>query len=235
MSRLVLSVAAGLFLILAGPTDRLHAQPPPTHVKDGFYKGSRQAAGRLAVEALGVKEKFPFAEVTPDGNVRGWNERSSALVLTFPTPDPDRTHVLAITTSDSTDETARLGVAVIGHITSGTDDPKAPTRIAPKDGKLPVRPATLTWKGEDRPATPALRHFGNAAAIAMEKKGFGTKPTSSPLVFGATKEKAVMAFLASTSNGQAYGIHVVTACFGEETADKLTADLLSQIVKILFE
>ena len=50
-----------------------------------------------------------------DGNVRGWSDRSEALVLCLPTPEPDRFQVVALTTGNTPEETARLGVAIVAH------------------------------------------------------------------------------------------------------------------------
>jgi hypothetical protein len=188
------------------------------------------------VQSLAVNEKFPYAEVTADGNVRGWSDRSEALVLFFPTPEPDRFQVIALTTSNTPEEAARLGVAIVAHVSSTADDPKNPTRVVPKDGKLPARPTTLTWKSAEHAATPVLRYFGTASALVLEKKGFSTQaPPTAPLAFGMTKEKQVVAFLGTTAKGHTCGIHVVVATVGDETAEKLTDDILAQVVKMLFD
>jgi hypothetical protein len=236
MIRLSVASFAALLVIVAGPIGHASAQPI-LHIKDGTYKGSRQAGGHLAVQALAAVEKFPFAEIMADGNVRGWDEKNEALVLFLSTPEPDRFQVIALTTSKTPEEASRLGVAIVTHLATAKEDPKNPDRIAPKDGKLPARPTTLTWKSEERASTPIIRFFNTAAAIAMEKKGFGTQydDKRAPVVFGATQERQMVAFLGRTAKSQTMGIHVVTATLGEDTSDKLATDVLSKIVNTLFE
>lgn len=210
------------------------AQPIGVHVGAAPVKQSREAVARKAAAAM-VSEKFPYAEVTDDGNARGWDDKTAVHVYTYQTPDPDQTMVFVFAASTEDAEAARLRNAVRTHIFEGKDDPKTPKRTAPADGKVPAAPVSVCWKSEERTVTPVVKHFAPAASIVMEKRGWTTKPDGPLLVFGSGPTALAAAFIAPSSSGVAVKFNTVTATRGDKPAQKLTEELLAQVLKILYE
>jgi hypothetical protein len=197
-------------------------------------KMTREECARKAVEAMAAKHKFPFAEVTDDGNARGWNDKINVLVMSFPMPDPERVFVVVVAAGMEAAETERVRVAVMSHVCDGPYDPKAPTRVAPEGGKAPSQPCTLCWKSEERTVTNLLRHYVPAATIVLEKKGYQTK-AGPVVVLGFMPDRGVTAFLAPTATALSARFNVVVATPGEASGEKAAEDLLSRIVKVLYE
>ena len=90
-------------------------------------KITREECARKAVEAMAEKHKFPFAEVTEDGNARGWNDKTNVLVMSFPMPDPERVFVVVVAAGMEAAETERVRVAVISP-----DEARLTRRIDPE-------------------------------------------------------------------------------------------------------
>ena len=120
----------------------------PISLSVGFdsRKMTRQECARKAVEAMGVREKFGFAEVTGDGNAQGWNATSAVRVMSFPMPDSRRIYIVIVAAGHNEAETERVQLAVRAHVFDGPDDPKTPARIpaAGLGGAIEVRPI-LEW------------------------------------------------------------------------------------------
>lgn len=234
MRRLLPFLATASLVLVIAPEVRAQ-KPMGLYVGGAPVKLSREVCARKAVEVMGVKEKFLFAEVTPDGHAQGWTEKVTVLVLSFPTPDPERVLVMVVAAGTDQAETIRLRDAIRQHVFDGPDNPKTPARIGPDGSKIPARAITLSWKSEAKPATPILKHFNAVTALTLEKKGFATNTDGTTLVFGARPQSSVAAFLATTDNAQSYRINVVSAVPGNDPAEKLAEDLLSRIVKVLYE
>jgi hypothetical protein len=199
-------------------------------------KRDRGDLGRLTVDALTVKEKFPYAEASIDGSVKGWNDRVAVLVLSMPLANPEKTQVMIFTVGRDTTETNRLGNSIRDHLlTTNTELHRGPTRVVPADGKIPTRPFAISWKSEDRIANPILRHFGKAAIIVLEKKGYRSE-VKAPFVIGDADEMPmIMTFSVQRDIGGNTGFYVVAANSGETPADKLASEILSRITRILCE
>lgn len=209
----------------------------PVAVAVGFdnRKMTREECARKAVEAMGAKEKFPWAETTKDGNAQGWNAKVAVQVLSYPMPDPERVYIVVITAGTDGPEAERVQQIVRAHVMDGTDNPNTPARIAPAGGAAPPRPVTLTCKSQEQSATnPVLKHFAAAATIVLEKKGYQTK-AGSGMVLGFFPDRSGVAFLAPTTKAISVRLNVAYATPGEEPGDKAADDLLNQIVKVLYE
>jgi hypothetical protein len=208
--------------------------PVALYVGGEVRKMTRAVCARKAVEAMGVREKFPFAEVTADGNARGWNDTNSVLVLSFPTPDAESILILVVAAGKADAETARLRDAVRAHVFDGPHDPNAPKRVAPEGGP-PAGAVRLGWKSEERGAINQLRFFEPVAALAFEKRGLGTNVGGKNLVFGAFAGGTTAAFLATTANAVSVRLNVVVATDDEDAGGKLAANLLAAITKMIYE
>ena len=200
----------------------------------GPAKMSGEVAARKAVAAM-VAEKFPFAEVTADGHARGWSDRAAVFVLCHTSPDAERSQVLVVAACADASESGRLRDAVRAHVFEGKDDPKTPKRVAPADGKGPPAPATFFVKSEERTATPLLKHFAPVGCLAMEKLGMQTKPDGQILVQGSGPSAMGMVLLGPTANALNAKLSVVTITSGEKPSEKLAADILDRVVKVLYE
>lgn len=206
--------------------------PVAMHVGGSPAKMSREACGRKAVAAM-VAEKFPYAEVTDDGNARGWDGRSAVLVCAYPTPDPEQVMVFVLAASGDDAEAARLRNAVRTHVFEGKDDPATPKRVAPS-GKVPPAPVSICLKTEEKSVTPLVKHMAAAATIVFEKAGMSAKIESPLLVFGGGPSLSAV-FIAPSSSGVAVKFNCVTATAGDKPAEKLAEDVLGKVVKILYE
>lgn len=200
----------------------------------GPAKMTAEVAARKGVAAM-VAEKFPFAEVTADGNARGWNDKSAVLVLCWPTPDAEQSQVLVLAACGDVAEAERLRNAVRGHVFEGKNDPKTPKRVTPADGKTPPAPVSLFAKTEDRTATPLLKYFGPVASLVMEKMGMSTKPDSPIFVLGSSPSAMSAVVIGPSANALNVRLSVVTIAHGEKPAEKLAADILERVVKVLYE
>jgi hypothetical protein len=208
----------------------------PVAVSVGYdtRKMTRESCGRKAVEAMGAKAKFPFAEVTVDGHARGWDARTTVMVLSFPLPDPERVFVMVVVAGGETKEADRVRDAIQSHVFDGPYNPETPVRLTPSDGKAPPRPYTLCWKSEDRGAVNLLRLYDAAAAITLEKKGFQTHQAQGK-VLGASPTQGVVTFVAPTASAATARLNVVFAPPGEESGEKAAEDILARIAKILYD
>jgi hypothetical protein len=211
------------------------AEPVAMHVGGDVRKMTREVCARKAVEAMGVREKFPFAEVTEDGNARGWNGSTSVLVLSFPTPAADNIQILVIAAGKDDEEVGRVRNAVRAHIFDGPYDPDAPKRVGPASGALPPRAVCLCWKSEERSAVGPLRFFEPVASVVLEKQAFTTNIGGKNFVFGVFPGRSVATFVGSAATGVSARLNVVTATGDEDSGNKLATDLLARIVKVIYD
>lgn len=208
----------------------------PITVSVGYdnRKMTREACSRKAVEAMGAKAKFPFAEVTADGNARGWDAKTTVAVLSFPMPDAERVFVMIVAAGGDAKQVERVRDVVKSHVFDGPYNPETPTRVAPPDGHIMPRPCTLCWKSEDRGAVNLLRLYDAAAAITLEKKGFQTHQVQGK-VLGASPTQGVVAFVAPTASAATARLNVVFATPGEESGEKTAEEILTRITKTLYD
>jgi hypothetical protein len=233
-----LGMTLGVLLLSATLASQVSATQPAAniaiHVGSEYGKMSRAECARKAVAMLGGKEKFPFAEITPDGNVRGWNETTSVLVLTFPTPDKETLLVTVVAAGTDNTEAERLRNAIRDHVKNGPHDPDAPQRFAPEGKDLPRRTVCLSWKSEQRNLTNLVRFFEPVARLALEKQGFATSTHNNALVFAGHPAGMVAAFVSPTASGVSLRFNVVTATSLDD-GGALAADLLTRIVRLIYE
>lgn len=230
MTRLATAALVTLVLSASAPAQG------PLHVQygGGPVKLSGEVAARKAVAGM-VAEKFPFAEITADGNARGWNDKVAVLVVCSRTPDAEQSLALVLAASADAAEAERVRNAVRECIFNGADDPKTPKRVAPDGGKVPAAPVSLFFKSEERTATPLLKHFAPVASLSMEKLGMGTKPDGPILVVGHGPSAMCVAAVGPTANALNARFSVVTITHGRKPAEKLADDVLSRVVKVLYE
>lgn len=223
---------AALAVIGVGPLT-LAEEPISLSVGFGSQKMTREECARKAVEVMGVREKFGFAEVTADGNAQGWNATSAVRVMSFPMPDPGRVYIVVVAAGHNEAETERVKLAVRAHVFDGPDDPKTPARI-PAAGTPPPRPVTLSYRSKEWATNPVLRHFTPVAEVVLEKKGYQTK-AGPRLVAGTLPDRSLLTFLAPTVSAALVRLNVVYATPGEEAGETTTEDMLGLIGKVLYE
>jgi hypothetical protein len=231
--RLVFGLTLALLAALA-PAARA-SEPVAMHVGGDVRTMTREVCARKAVEAMGVHEKFPFAEVTADGNARGWNDKTAVLVLALPTPAEDTIMILIVAAGKDNEQAARLRNVIRAHIFDGPLPANGPKRIAPKGVALPPCPVFLCWSTEERSAITLLRFFEAVATLVLEKQGFGTNSGGKDMIFGGFPGRAVVAFLSPLSTGVLARLNVIAATDDEETSRKLAKELLARIVKVIYE
>jgi hypothetical protein len=230
MTRLASALAATLLLAATASAQA----PLMLRYGGGTMKLSSETAARKAVSALAA-EKFAFAEVTADGHARGWNDKYAVFVLCMPTPNPDLSQVLVVAAGADEVEAERLRAAVHTHVAEGKDDAKSPKRVAPADGKVPPAPVSVFVKSEERAGMPVLKYFSPVTSLVMEKMGMATKPDNQTLVLGSSPAVLSAVVIGPTANALNVKLSVVTITHGEKPAEKVADDVLSRVVKVLYE
>jgi hypothetical protein len=210
--------------------------PNSLHYGGDTRKMTREACAQKAVEAMGVKERFCFAEVTPDGNARGWSDKTAVLVLSAPTPVKENVFFLVIVAGKDNAEAERLRNVIRTHILDGPHDPGVPTRFGPEEGTAPPPPLALCLQGETRTIISPLRFFEAVASIVLEKRGFGTKAEGKMLVVGGNPQQmAALAILTPTASGLSVRLNVVAITADKASAEDLAKELLQGMVKVFYE
>jgi hypothetical protein len=229
-SLLVLGVAGGL--VNSARADG----PIAIHLAAEARKMTREVCAQKAVEVMGEKEKFAFAEVTPDGNARGWNDKVSVLVLSMPTPSKELNAITVIVASYDNAEAERIRNVLRAHVFEAPHNPDAPTRVGPEKGeKLPPAPLKMQWKSAPRPALNVVRHFDTVATLVLEKRGFVTSISGKNLIFGGMQDGMVAAFLSPTTSALSVQFNVLTVTQDEEAGAALADDVLRRVVRVLFD
>jgi hypothetical protein len=208
--------------------------PVGMHIGFQAVKMSREACARKSMSVL-AGESFPFAEVMKDGNVQGWDAKSTVLVQAFPTPDPEQVMVFVFAASTDNAEAERLRNKVRTHLVEGKDDGKTPDRIAPAGGKEPARPITLCWKSQEKTATPVVKHAMAAATIVFEKRGMSAQMQAPILLCGGGAGALAAVYLSPTSSGINVQFNTLTAVPGEKASEKLAGEILTRVVGMLYD
>lgn len=226
----------GLFLVagLVGMigTPRLQAGGPVGI--QVFWQGSqltREVCAQKAVEAMGVKEKFDFAEVMEDGNARGWNDHAAVVVLTFAHKDGIVMFIAAACQDPA--EAERLRKAVYDHLMTGAHDPNVPKVIKTEGAKK--KGAAIHYKLEQHGAINLLRFFDPVASIVLEKQGYQIQNPTRGLVFGGMPQGSAAAFLAPGVNAVNAHFGVLAAAETDEECEKVPSTLMAAILKILYD
>jgi hypothetical protein len=212
------------------------ATPGAVHIGTAFRKASREACALLAVEAMGVKEKFIQAEVMADGNAYGWSETAGVLVVV--TPFRDGAHFTVIAVSQNGGEAERLRNAVRDHILTGPAEPDVARQIKADDPMRKTSAPALRWNLEARGMCGPLKHFVPAVFIAVEKHGLASSDggiKGMPVGFGGGADRMVIAFLHPGPNEISVQMSVVGICNDAAEADRLQRMVRQELVKILFE
>src|SRR5262245_6825369 len=166
----------GVFLAavlgLSGSSGSLYADVPwALHWGGDVRPLTREACALKAVEAMGVKEKFVFAEVTEDGNARGWNERTAVVVVSFPQVGSG-VLVLVYAAGKDDAEAERLRNVVRAHVLDGPYNPDVPQRIGAEESDPKPKGPAIHVHSEKRTVISLLRFFEAAASIVLEKQGY---------------------------------------------------------------
>jgi hypothetical protein len=221
----------GLLALLASAPAAL-AQPVSMHIGGDARRMTREVCARKAVEVLGVKEKFTFAEVTRDGHAWGYNGRAAVLVLSF--PHPAGIQILIIAASKDNAEAERLRNVVRAHVFEGAHDPSVPPRVGKKT-KPSANEVTLRWRIQQRPLITPLRFFDAVASIVLEKKSYTLGSSGSKeAVVGASPARVVFAFSASSASAFLRNLGVVTACEAGDD-EPVSEKVLSAITQVIYE
>jgi hypothetical protein len=188
--------------------------------------------GRKAVQALG-QDKFLFAEVDAEGNVRGWSEKAAVAVLIW--PGQDCVHFMVMAASRDKAEAKRVSSVLCKFLKEDPTDPKAPARLGSADsfpkGKIPV----IHSRHEQRAIVPTLQFFEQGASIAFQKQGLRLGHTTQTLVGGQGQGAIAVTFIAPGGNSLSahFGVHAVS--WDQATSSRLTDAVWREVVKVLFE
>jgi hypothetical protein len=235
MPRLILGLIAGLLLA----TSVAQAQQPSpaaggsTSVGTNFKKMTREACALLALEAMGVKEKFIRAETTPDGNAYGYSENVAVVVIS--TPFRDGVHFTVVAAGRDNAETERLRIDIQKLIFESQADPPTVKQVKAENPDRKSTAPILRWGSEQRGTSNIVRHFVPAASIAMEKHGLATVTAPNvPLCIGGGSRSGAVAFVHPGPND--IGMRIYTVGVGEEPeAERLQRTIRQEVIKILFE
>lgn len=197
-------------------------------------KMAAEVAALRAVRALAA-EKFHFAEIGPDGAVRGYSDGVAVLVVPYRFPDGQ---VLASVFAAGWEkaETERIRVKVVEEVLNGA----APGENAPRSFGSPVPPLLrkaphLAGHLQERVGAPIIRHFATAAAIAMEKLGMTVGLSGPVRVLGSGGRVVGAVVIVPTANAQVVGIACVAAAAQSSHAEDSSRALVAGVVKILYE
>jgi hypothetical protein len=232
MPRAVVRSLVVLTCLAVAPAARADG-PIPMHAGGEIRKMSREACAQKALAIL-EQEHFAFAEVTADGNVRGWDAKTAVEVHAFALPLPDQVLVMVVAASRDNAEAERIRNVVRAHVLDGPESPKNRQKVGP-DGDPPPPPVALAWRMEERSALPLLRFFEQVTCLVLEKQGFGTNVAGKNLVFAGQEGTTVAAFLTPAPRGVAAVFNVVTATATGDTSERLAQDLLRRLVKTVYE
>ncbi len=224
------TIAALLAAIVAGSI--VHAANPVSiHAGGDFGKMTREECQAKALDAL-REQKFPHAEIMPDGVVLGRNAKATVLVFGFPYRDG----VVALVAAASKDnaEAERLRNAIRDSVLDASHEADAGSikqvrHAAVKNG-LEVNYA-VTKHG----FLPIVRFFDVAAAIAMEKHGLQTTAASKMMVFGGNSTGGVVAILVPGANEVSVQLLVIGVSADEKEAERLQKTISAEVMKVLFE
>jgi hypothetical protein len=188
--------------------------------------------GRKAVQAMG-QDKFLFAEVDAQGNVRGWSEKAAVAVLIWPGPDCVQFGVM--TASSDTAEAKRVCNVVCSFLKEAPTDPKAPARIGSADSFPKSKYPIIHFRHEQRAAVPTLQFFEPGASIAFQKQRISVAHTEKTLVMGKGQGGIAVTFVGPARNGLSAHIGVIAISWDEATSSRLTDTVWREVAKVLFE
>lgn len=220
-----------------GLADSSPVPTPPIsiHFHSQFVKADRDAVALRAVDALANKEKFAAAEVLSDGNVFGWNDKASALVIIQ--PFRDGVHFSLFVAGRDNEEAGRLRNAIRGHLLASGPTADVPRSVRREDG-VPKPPVALKHGADSRNATPILRFFQPAGFIVMEKHGLSPSDAgmpNTPTAFGGSATRMAAAFALPGPNEIGVRIYSVVAAADDDEADRLQRAIRQDMLKVLFE
>ena len=226
-------VLVGALAFGAFPTAMRAEDPIAVHIGAWAQKTTREICGQKAVEAMGIKEKFLFAQVDEDGNARGYSATAAVVVLSVPHQDGIWVGVVAASRNNA--EAGRLRDAIRAHIAEGPHDPKVPKEIGKPDAKKKLEVPALAWRVKHRDANALLRFFEAIVCIVFEKQGFGTTTPGKWLVCGSSTDRMAIAFAVPGANALKVHLGVVVAGKEEEDCKQYSQALWKRIVDLLYE
>ncbi|HZV06518.1 MAG TPA: hypothetical protein VE999_15665 [Gemmataceae bacterium] len=188
--------------------------------------------GRKAVQAMD-REKFLFAEVDAEGNVRGWSEKAAVTVLIW--PGPDGVQFLVTAASRDGAEAERIRNAVRSFLEQAPIDPKAPARIGSADSLPKSKLPAIHFRHEQRAVVPTLQFFEPGVSIAFQKQGISLSHSEKFVVMGSGPRGLASTFLGPASNGLSAHLCVVAVSWDETSSSRLTDTVWREVVKVLFE
>jgi hypothetical protein len=209
--------------------------PVVIHTGVAYTRATREQCAQAAIHAM-AKADVIHAEVTPDGNVLGWDETTTAFVVTA--PYRDGVSFAVITAGRNGSDAERLRSLVRDQLVTAASQTGSAT-IHDADDPTRVSSAFHVIGGpEQRPVGTILKHFPAAAYIAIEKQGLGSSSggiVGAPVAFGADANRAVFAFLLPGPNEVSTQLYVVAAGEDRAEAERLRRAIRADILKILFE
>jgi hypothetical protein len=196
-----------------------------------FCKMTQKQCQAKALDAL-RENKFPHAEITPDGYVVGRNAKATVMVFGFPYRDGVVALVAAV--GKEKEEAERLRNVVRDSVLdpaheADTDSIKQAVHAEVTNG-LGVR-----WTVAKHEFLSTVRFFDAAAAIVMEKKGLHTSAPTKMMVFGGYADNGVVAVLVPGTNEVYVQVLVIGVSADEKEAERLQKTVSAELMKVLFE
>ena len=207
------------------------AANPNRHVSAHWElrRADREQCARAAVLAMGEREKFRRAAITPDGNV--WGDVGTTTAAVLLSPHPDGTVCLWVTVGPDAAESSRLNVALREHMAANPTPAVAKSSYA--DGT--DRPVGVGGEGSVRPAAPLIRFFPQAAGIALEKHGLSAGPAGNGLAMGCGSGRVAVLYCVPGPVAATCHVGAVVICDDADLARRTAAALSASVSKILFE
>ncbi len=229
--------AACIVLGLAAREAAAQPQAITAHLGSGGRKMSREDCALKAMHFLIKTEKCVKAEITTDGNVRGWTEKAAVAVVCSSFRDGARFSVVAAGYDNA--ESERLRSAVRQHLTDGGDhDPSTPkTYAAPEADRKPLD-LQLRWGIDTRPMTKILRFLPPAISIVMEKQGLIPIDQSNGaglLIFGGSPDRVATVVAMPGTNETNFQLCAFGISANPDAADRLQRVVRQETLKVLFE
>ncbi|MDB5312043.1 MAG: hypothetical protein JWO38_6245 [Gemmataceae bacterium] len=228
---------------LPAPVPPTPAAPPAGvniswNLEFGHISGTPDECRLKAVAAIAAQDRFRFAEIGPDGAVWGYTDTCRIKVIAVVTPPHDGAvmYVMVVSREPGAE---RVGLAVHDHLMKAPRDPKTPERAGTRAPDVEKNLLHIAWHLEARAVNRLSRHFGSAAELVLDKRGYTARPTpASPTIsgaFGGREGHFTLAVATPGVPGISTNVLVASVGVDGEAAAREAKTVCTAILKILFD
>lgn len=220
---------------------------PSLGVQIAHLKGSEEGCIRKSFTTLANQTGIRFLELKPGNVLSGYTDIYKLAVL-ITAVQQDECVVVVLATSWKNDRPGDLAKKIGDQLERAPQETKSVKRVGTRDLELEQKLPALLWRLETcKPnhLTSNLRHFGNAAALFMEKYGYERvmpfppdDGATSVCTMGTKREmaKTVAAILMEVGGkGESVYFLVFGASPNEEALGKEVNNLLTDLLKWFYE